>query len=159
MARKERMDETAALRLVGAEYGIDFTDFDGGVARVPVLGADEDNSGAIRELLSQADGSPNIRSDVEWVAAHVSLVGVLVSEAPSAFAWNLLEWAQESVFNRTAFYTNFVKALMPSKAKSDVDEERRVRENSSNAMELVERLQTTLRHVDGSVVRTHQQDP
>lgn len=152
--KAQGLDLTARWLRLAEENGIDVESY----VETPADFVDSDGDAdlyealRLRELLS--DGSrDDVRADVQWVRDHMDIVDTQVDEAPSPGAWSLLKWATENSDNRSDFYMNIWKCLMPAKAKSDVDEERRVRESSEDAIALVDRLRRTLKNVTGSVVR------
>lgn len=70
--------------------------------------------------LVDASGRVPLRECILWVFQHAEDPNVNSrNDAPDAGAWGLLHWVRKHDANKTVFYSNMVKALLPTRAQLD----------------------------------------
>lgn len=68
-------------------------------------------------------GKTGIREAVEWAFENIDVQDVGPLDAPSPGAWSLLRWVRRApAANQGAFYTTFVRPLLPTKSQLDMED-------------------------------------
>lgn len=89
-----------------------------------------------------ADKAASEPESVRWVADNISVKGVKPSDAPSAAAWGLLQWAKSSVTTKDRFFTQVYTRLMPS--GKQLEDEGRFRDDGEGIIELCGKVEAEI---------------
>ena len=97
---------------------------DGGPGDPEAAGVVVDAAGDLRKGGEGHGGTSNILVDVEWVYHHIGVSYVSRETAPSAVAWALLEYVNDSTVNQSFFYSQYHAKLLPSRQDLERDQQR-----------------------------------
>ena len=103
-------------------------------AEPPIPPSPELTEEEVQHLIKVSGGEVDMRADLEWAYSHHLYADLSATDAPTAGAWNLIEFAKA---NRTKFMELAIKLLS---TKKTTDAEDRWGDNCPEVLDLVDKL-------------------